>query len=236
MVKSPTTFRHLPQPPTSSNQPPSENSVSTTLIRQSSNPSQTPASESPSELPTATFRFWPQIPTQQLNGLTQMFYHITLLATSLSSPSVTKLWPPAIMLSYQTFFRRYKMSKMPLTQLHSVAKSKFPPFILWLCWLSRILHLPGRLTRIWKTQWSRCWSFWRIIKLRLLLTRTRFSLTRVTRDLKHLRSVCFSQIRVGLIRVTVNFTRTCSMLRLVGNFFFFLSFMLKCWLSSQRQE
>jgi len=141
------------------------------------------------------------------------------------------------MLSYQALFRRYKMSKMPLTRLHSVVKSKFPPFILWLRWLSRILHLPGRLTRIWKTPWNRCWNFWRIIKLRLLSTRTRFLLTRVTRDLKRLHFVCFNRIRVGLIRVTVNFTRTCLMLRLVTNFFFSFSFMLKkCWLSSQRQE
>lgn len=132
-----------------------------------------------------------------------------------------KSWPLAIMVSYHSYSRRFKISKMPSTRPHSVARLRFPLFILWPCWLSRILHLPGHSTRLFKAHSNSCWRFRKITNHHSLLTRTRFSLIKVTRDPKHLHFAYSSQIRVGLIRVTVNFTQTCSTLRSVINFFLF---------------
>lgn len=129
------------------------------------------------------------------------------------------------------------MSRMPSTRPHSVARSRCPRCIPWPCWLTRILHLPGRSTRLFRTHSKSCSHFRMIPNRHSQSTRTRSSLTRATRDPRHSHSVYSSQIRVGSTRVTVGCTLTCSTLRSVTTYqFFFLSInflLLQCWLASQ---
>ena len=110
------------------------------------------------------------------------------------------------------------MSKMPSARPRSAARSRSPQCTRWPCWLSRTRPRPGCSTRRCKTRSNSCWRYSRTTNRRSRSTRTRFSLTRATRDLKRWRFASSSPTRAGSTRATGSFTPTCSMLRSVAMF------------------